>query len=264
MHNAGMQNAGIRPDTMFRLRAVRKRYGEALAVDGVDLEIQSGRCTVLLGPSGCGKSTILRLLNGLLTPSEGGVEFAGEPVGRQGEAGLRSLRRRIGYVIQDGGLFPHLTVRQNVGLAAREGDDTPAAVDTRLGELAELTHLDPSLFDRYPGQLSGGQKQRVALVRALFLDPDALLLDEPLGALDPMIRSELQEELRALIRSLRKTVVMVTHDLAEAAHFGDHVVLLRAGRVVQQGAFRELIEAPASDFVADFVNAQRQLHEVDA
>ena len=247
---------------MFRLQSVRKLYGELAAVDGVDLEILAGRCTVLIGPSGCGKSTILRLLNGLVTPSAGSVSFGGDSLGGGSLSGLdlRELRRRLGYVIQDGGLFPHLDVRHNVGLAAKEAGKSRDWIERRLRELAELTHLDEGHLGRYPSELSGGQKQRVALVRALFLDPDALLLDEPLGALDPMIRSELQEELRDLIRRLGKTCVMVTHDLAEAAHFGDHVVLLRAGRIAQQGCFRELLEEPASAFVRGFVTAQRQLH----
>jgi osmoprotectant transport system ATP-binding protein len=168
----------------------------------------------------------------------------------------------MGYVIQEGGLFPHLSGRDNVALLARHlGWDRPR-IDARLAELAALTHFPADGLARYPAELSGGQQQRVALMRALMLDPAVLLLDEPLGALDPMIRFELQTELRDIFRSLGKTVVLVTHDMGEAAYLGDTLVLLRAGRIVQQGSAADLVRAPADAFVARFVTAQR--HVADA
>ena len=240
---------------MFRLRGVRKLWGAQLAVD-VDLELPRGRTTVLLGPSGCGKSTLLRLCMGLLLPEAGEILFDGAPLDR-------SARRRIGYVIQDGGLFPHLTAAENVALAAR--DRPRAAVDARLATLAELVQLPASLLQRYPLELSGGQRQRVSLMRALALDPEALLLDEPFGALDPIIRAELQQDLRRIAQSLKKTVVMVTHDLGDAGALADDVILLRAGRVVQRGALATLVRAPADPFVTQFIEAQRApLRRLDA
>jgi len=167
------------------------------------------------------------------------------------------LRRRMGYVIQDGGLFPHLTAAGNITLMARYLGWSRARVRDRLTELAELTHFPPEGLDRFPVQLSGGQRQRVSLMRALMLDPEVLLLDEPLGALDPMIRSGLQRELKSIFRTLRKTVILVTHDIGEAGFFGDEIVLLREGRAVQRGSLEDLVRTPAEAFVTDFVNAQR-------
>jgi osmoprotectant transport system ATP-binding protein len=241
---------------LFRLEAVEKRYGGATALGPVDLAFPAGRTTALIGPSGCGKSTVLRLLIGLIPPSTGRVYFDGAPL--MPEA-YRLARRRIGYVIQEGGLFPHLTARRNVTLVAKELGWAPDRIDRRVAELAELTRFDPALLARRPGELSGGQRQRVSLMRALMLDPDALLLDEPLGALDPMIRYELQNDLSAIFRRLNKTVVLVTHDLAEAAYFADTIVLLNTGRVVQQGAYDDLVRSPADGFVRAFLRAQRPM-----
>jgi osmoprotectant transport system ATP-binding protein len=232
---------------MFRLRGVKKAYGTQLAVD-VDLDIARGRSTVLLGPSGSGKSTLLRLLMGLLRPDAGEVSFDGAPLDA-------AARGRIGYVIQEGGLFPHLTSAENVALPARRRPR--AEVDARVAELAELVQLPSSLLARYPLELSGGQRQRVSLMRALMLDPVALLLDEPFGALDPIIRAELQVDLRRIARALQKTMVMVTHDLGDASALSDDVILLRAGRVVQRGPLVELLQRPADPFVTQFIEAQR-------
>jgi len=240
---------------MFRLRAVRKSWGPQLAIE-VDLELARGRTTVLLGPSGCGKSTLLRLCMGLIAPDAGTIDFDGAPLDR-------GARRRIGYVIQDGGLFPHLTARQNVALAAR--DRPRAEVDARITALAELVQLPAPLLSRHPLELSGGQRQRVGLMRALVLEPEALLLDEPFGALDPIIRAELQHDLKRIAQTLRKTVVMVTHDLGDAATLADEVILLRAGRVVQRGPLAELVRAPRDPFVTQFIEAQRApLAQLDA
>jgi osmoprotectant transport system ATP-binding protein len=164
---------------------------------------------------------------------------------------------RVGYVIQDGGLFPHLTARGNVTLMARYLGQDRRAIAARVDKLAELTRFPADGLDRYPHQLSGGQRQRVGLMRALMLDPDALLLDEPLGALDPLIRADLQTELREVFRALDKTVVMVTHDLGEAAFFAHRVILLREGRIVQEGSPADLWRRPADPFVTRFVQAQR-------
>ena len=235
---------------MFQLRGVEKRFGAQLAV-AVDLELPRARTTVLLGPSGCGKSTLLRLLVGLVRPDAGEVRFDGRPL----DADLAAARRRIGYVIQEGGLFPHLTAAENVALPARRRPR--AAIAARLDELAALVQLEPPTLARYPLELSGGQRQRVSLMRALMLDPEALLLDEPFGALDPIIRAELQQDLRRITRALGKTVVLVTHDLGDAAVLADDVILLRAGRVVQRGPLNELVRHPADPFVTQFIEAQR-------
>jgi osmoprotectant transport system ATP-binding protein len=232
---------------MFRLRGVKKSWGTQLAVE-VDLDLPRGKTTVLLGPSGCGKSTLLRLCMGLVAPDAGEILFDGAPLDR-------ASRRRIGYVIQEGGLFPHLTADENVRLAAR--DRARADVDARMTMLAELVQLPPALLSRYPLELSGGQRQRVSLMRALVLDPEALLLDEPFGALDPIIRAELQQDLKRIAQRLGKTVVMVTHDLGDAAALSDDVILLRAGHVVQGGPLRALLEQPADPFVTQFIEAQR-------
>jgi osmoprotectant transport system ATP-binding protein len=165
----------------------------------------------------------------------------------------------MGYVIQEGGLFPHLTARQNVSLVAADLGWDAARIEGRIRDLLGLAGIDPSLLDRYPSQLSGGQRQRVGLMRALMLDPAVLLLDEPLAALDPITRSRLQEDLRRLFARLRKTVLFVTHDMAEAAYLGDEIALMRGGSIVQRGRLADLLRAPADPFVTEFIRAQRPL-----
>lgn len=241
---------------MLSLRGVAKTFGSTVALDDIELEVPTGECVVLIGPSGCGKSTLLRLMIGLIEPDRGTVRFDGQTLEA---SNLARLRQRMGYVIQSGGLFPHLTARGNASLQARYLGHEPRWIDGRIAELAELTHLGDTLLDRYPTQLSGGQRQRVSLIRALMLDPDLLLLDEPLGALDPMIRSDLQRDLRQIFERLGKTVVLVTHDLAEASYFSRRLVLLEAGKIVQQGAYHELAESPADEFVDRFFRAQRRV-----
>lgn len=244
---------------MFELRQVGKRYGNTVALDAIDLTIAPGRTTALIGPSAAGKSTVLRMLLGLEWPDTGQVRLHGAPLRRET---LLEQRRRIGYVIQEGGLFPHLTAAGNAALLARTLGWERARIAARLRELAALCRLPEDALDRFPAQLSGGQRQRVGLIRALMLDPPVLLLDEPLGALDPIVRHALQDEMRALFAQLGKTVVLVTHDVAEAGYFGDTLVLLRQGRVVQQGSARALLDAPAEPFVGEFLSAQRTLEDV--
>ena len=244
---------------MLELLNVSKRFGPIEALRALDLVIEPGKTTVLIGPSGCGKSTLLRLMIGLVQPDMGQVRFEDETL--TPDSAVR-LRRKMGYVIQDGGLFPHLTARGNTTLVARYLGWDPARIATRLDELVTLTHFPADGLGRYPAQLSGGQRQRVSLMRALMLDPGVLLMDEPLGALDPMIRRDLQAELRSIFRSLGKTVVLVTHDLGEAGYFGDTVILMRAGHIVQRGPFHDLLESPTDAFVTAFVNAQRNPLEV--
>jgi osmoprotectant transport system ATP-binding protein len=191
---------------------------------------------------------------GLIVPDTGTVRIGGTDLNADNVA---LERRKMGYVVQDGGLFPHLTARANVTLVARYLGWKESQQEERLGQLAALSQVPEDALDRFPVQLSGGQRQRVSLMRALFLDPDLVLLDEPLAALDPVIRSELQEDLRRIFRSLGKSVVLVTHDLMEAAVFGDQIVLLREGRLIQKGTLRELFQQPADPFVTQFINAQR-------
>jgi osmoprotectant transport system ATP-binding protein len=239
---------------MFRLVSVFKSYGSERAIDGVSLSIAPGETTAIIGPSGSGKSTVFGLLTGLIKPDAGVIYFGEQDISR---GSIRELRQRIGYVIQDGGLFPHLTGKSNVSLMATHLGWSRSKIASRVAELLELTRLSPELLCRYPAEMSGGQRQRVALVRALMLDADVLLLDEPLGSLDPMVRAELQQELVNIFRRLRKTVALITHDLAEAAFFTDRIVLLRNGRVIQTGSIGELQNHPADDFVRQFVHAQQ-------
>jgi osmoprotectant transport system ATP-binding protein len=244
---------------MIEMKEVSKSYGKAVVLSAFDLTIAPGRSTVLIGPSGCGKSTVLRLMIGLVRPDVGTVKIEGTELT---PATVLAIRRRLGYVIQDGGLFPHLNARDNVVLMARYLGWDAGRINDRLAELAELTRFPTGGLDRFPTQLSGGQRQRVSLMRALMLDPKVILLDEPLSALDPMVRAELQTDLRAIFRSLAKTVVMVTHDLAEAGWFGHEIVLMREGRIIQRGTLKALIDAPAEPFVTKFVSAQRQMLEL--
>ena len=236
----------------IELRGAAKRHRGVEALKATTLALGPG-VSVLLGPTGSGKSTMLRLLTGLSQPSEGEVLLWGQPLDSRT---IGPLRRRIGYVIQEGGLFPHLTAAQNVTLAARYFGWEAGRIERRVGELIELTRFPRDGMARFPAQLSGGQRQRVSLMRALMLGPELLLLDEPLGALDPMIRAELRADLREIFKRLGQTVVMVTHDLVEAEHFADRVVLLRDGAVVQHGPLSDLLERPADEFVTRFVRAQ--------
>jgi osmoprotectant transport system ATP-binding protein len=239
---------------MLQLVDVQKSFGPARVLDGVSLNVPTGKTMVLLGPSGCGKSTLLRLMLGLVRPDVGEVRF-GDTVLTSGN--IRHYRRHMGYVVQDGGLFPHLTAEGNVTLLARHRGWSRDRIRERLAVLAELARLPADALRRFPAELSGGQRQRVGLMRALMLDPAVLLLDEPLGALDPITRADLQGDLRGIFQSLHKTVVLVTHDLAEAAFFGDEIVLLDQGHIAQRGSMRDLAERPATPFVTRFVQAQR-------
>jgi len=241
---------------VIELRKVTKRFGDHVALDDVSIEVAAGTVHVLLGSSGSGKSTVLRLILGLLMPEAGEVLVEGT---RVTEATRAALVRRLGYVVQDGGLYPHLTAFDNVALPARVQAWATPRIRERVSALGAMVGLDGPLLARYPRELSGGQSQRVGLMRALMLDPPLLLLDEPLGALDPIVRAELQAQLGTLFTTLGKTVVLVTHDIREAALLGATITLMTDGRIVQQGSFADLVERPASSFVSRFLSAQTLL-----
>jgi osmoprotectant transport system ATP-binding protein len=241
---------------LVQLTDVSKKYADASALHSTTLAIERGKTTVLIGPSGCGKSTLLRLIIRLIEPDSGTIEFDGAAVTPDK---IEMLRRRIGYVIQEGGLFPHLTARSNVLLMARHLGKPESESRQRLAELCALTRFPENLLERYPLELSGGQRQRVSLMRALMLSPELLLLDEPLGALDPLVRAALQKDLKEIFARLQQTALLVTHDLAEAAYLGHEIVLMTEGRIVQQGSIADLRERPANNFVTEFINAQRAL-----
>ena len=239
---------------LLAVRGVVVRRDGAAPLGPLELSVARGERLAVVGPSGGGKTTLLRLLLGLDRAAEGEVLVEGEPLARHD---LLALRRRVGYVVQGGGLFPHLTAGDNAGLVARWlGWDEPRLA-ARLADLSRLARLSPELLARFPAQLSGGQAQRVALVRALVLEPELLLLDEPLGALDPVTRAELQDDLLAAFQELRVTVLLVTHDLAEAALLATRLALVREGRVVQEGSLDDLVSRPADAYVARFVGAWR-------
>ncbi len=245
-------SAGLWP--MIYLKNVSKTYGAIKALQAVELSIPEGMTTTLIGPSGSGKSTLLRLIIGLTYPEVGAVYFKNVQVLPDT---VLSLRQEMGYVIQEGGLFPHLTAHDNVALMARYVGWTENKIQTRIEELSNLVQFPRDGLNRFPVQLSGGQRQRVSLMRALMFNPDVLLMDEPLGSLDPMIRSDLQTDLKTIFRTLRKTVVFVTHDISEAAFLGDIIVLLRDGQIIQGGTLEEMVRSPSDPFVTRFINAQR-------
>lgn len=230
-----------------------KSFGNTVALQPTDLKIEANKTTVLIGLSGSGKSTILRLISGLLEPTTGWIEIDGEKLTRDS---LPELRRRMGYVIQSGDLFPHLTAHQNISLVAQELRLGIDEITTRMEQLCVLTRFPSHLLNRYPAELSGGEQRRASLARALMLKPDILLLDEPLGALDPIVRAGLLTDLKALFQRMNTTVILVTHNLVEAERLGDWVVLLHSGRIIQQGPFAELSLCPAEPFVSEFFRAQ--------
>ncbi len=241
-------------DPLVQLLGVSKSFGGTTALQPTDLEFAPGLTTALIGPSGCGKSTLLRLIINLLAPDRGRILFDGAEVTA---ANAQEVRRRVGYVIQEGGLFPHLTARSNVLLMSRHLGRPTSEMDQRLEELCELSQFPRTALDRYPTELSGGQRQRVSLMRALMLSPEVLLLDEPLGALDPLVRSALQRDLKEIFARLKQTTILVTHDMGEAAYLADEIVLLNEGRIVQRGSAADLRDHPATGFVSEFINAQR-------
>lgn len=239
---------------MIDLQNIIKTYAGQRVLDDISFNIPKAKTVSLIGPSGCGKSTLLRIAMGLISQDSGTVRIAGIELTQEN---MLETRRKMGYVIQKGGLFPHLTARANCTLVAHYLAWDKAKIEERITELADLVKIEIEELNRLPNNLSGGQQQRISLIRALMLDPEIIVLDEPLGSIDPLVRYELQADLKSIFTRLKKTVLLVTHDLGEAAYLGDEIVLMKTGRVVQQGSIREIVKQPANDFVARFVNAQR-------
>lgn len=241
---------------MIEFRSVSKRFPDGtLAVDDFSLVLPARKVTVLVGSSGSGKTTVLRMINRMVDPSSGSILIDDEDIATVEAV---KLRRRIGYVMQNSGLLPHRRVIDNIATVPRLIGVAKDAAHERALELMDVVGLDRSLARRYPNQLSGGQQQRVGVARGLAVDPNILLMDEPFGAVDPIVRSDLQQEVLRLQRDLAKTIVFVTHDIDEAFLLGDQVVLLEAGgRIVQKGSPEEILAAPANEFVATFIGADR-------
>ena len=249
-------------DPMIRLRGVGKTYpGGTVAVHELDLDVPRGELVTLVGPSGCGKSTTLKMINRLIEPTTGRIELDGKDVTNINSV---ALRRRIGYVIQQIGLFPHQTIRANVATVPRLLGWNRKRIEARVEELLDTMGLDPATFaNRYPAQLSGGQRQRVGVARALAADPDVLLMDEPFGAVDPIVRARLQDQFMDIQETLAKTVVFVTHDIEEAVRLGDRVAVFEpGGRLAQFDTPARVLGDPADDFVAEFVGADRGLRRL--
>ena len=246
---------------MIRFDHVSKTYpGGTRAVEDFSLTVKQGSTTVFLGTSGCGKTTLMRMVNAMVTPTSGTVFVRGQDVASEDPV---RLRRSIGYVLQEGGLFPHRSIADNIATVPRLEGATKQASRERALELLTLVGLDREMADRYPAQLSGGQRQRVGVARALANRADILLMDEPFGALDPIVRAELQRELKEIQRALGTTILFVTHDVDEAFTLGDQVAVLSTGGHIEQvGTPTELLSSPASPFVAEFVGASRAARPV--
>jgi osmoprotectant transport system ATP-binding protein len=239
---------------MLELQNVCKTFENRAALTDVNLVVPKGATHALIGSSGSGKTTLLRLTLGLIPFEKGYIKLNDQPLSSFTPA---QWADRIGYVPQDGGLFPHLSARNNVALTPKLRGWNRARIEARIEELRKLVELDAGVLQQFPHELSGGQKQRVAIMRAAMMDPDVMLLDEPMAALDPLIRRSLQRELKNIFRRLGKTVLLVTHDLGEAVYLAEGITLLHEGRIVQTGSYRELLRAPADPFVTSFINAQR-------
>lgn len=238
---------------MLKIDRVTKRFGSSTAVDGVSMDLEPRRTHVFVGSSGSGKSTLLRMILGLIEADRGSIELDGFDVKTMS---ARQRAQRMGYVPQEGGLFPHLNGFDNVSIVARSLGWPLERSRARASELAEVVSVEQEWLERFPSELSGGQRQRLALMRAAFVETEVLVLDEPLGALDPLVRADLQSELKNAFKRLGKTVVLVTHDLREADFLGDRIYLLHEGRLVQSGEFQELRDRPVSPFVSRFFRAQ--------
>jgi osmoprotectant transport system ATP-binding protein len=247
---------GARGADVIRLDAVVKRYDGGRGVGPVSLDVAANATLALVGASGSGKSTLLRMVVGLVRPDAGRVLVGGTPMNAET---AEALRLRIGYVVQESGLFPHLTAERNAQIMAHHLGWDEARVDARTRELAELVQLPRALLARFPSQLSGGERQRAALMRALFLDPDVLLLDEPLGALDAFVRAQLQDDLRRVVRALAKTALVVTHDVAEAAFLADDIAVVSEGEIAERGPSAEIVTRPKSEAMARLVASHRRL-----
>ncbi|MDN5347751.1 MAG: osmoprotectant transport system ATP-binding protein [Clostridia bacterium] len=243
---------------MVKFENVSKVYSPGTyAVRSLNLEIAKGELVVLVGPSGCGKTTTLKMVNRLIEPTMGRIFINGQDIRYVNPA---KLRRQIGYVIQQIGLFPHMTIAQNVGLVLRLLNVPKKERDKRVDALLEMVGFDPKIYrNRYPRELSGGQQQRIGVLRALAADPEIILMDEPFGALDPITREQLQDELKKLQNSLHKTIIFVTHDMDEAIKLADRIVVMREGEIVQVGTPEELLRNPANDFIREFIGKKRFL-----
>jgi osmoprotectant transport system ATP-binding protein len=258
-HRDAAQPRGKPAAVEIEFVGVTKRYQgqDAPAIDNLSLKIPAGETCCLVGPSGGGKTTAMKLVNRLIELSEGDIRIGGRSVK---SLDVTALRRDIGYVIQQVGLFPHMTIAANLAVVPKLLGWSRDRIDRRVGELLDLVRLNRSYLKRYPTQLSGGQQQRIGLARALAVDPPVMLMDEPFGALDPITRSEIQDEFLRLEGQIRKTVIFVTHDIDEAIKMGDRIAVLRQnGTLAQYGTADELLSRPVDDFVADFVGADRGL-----
>jgi osmoprotectant transport system ATP-binding protein len=245
--------------TMISLRDVSKRFDNSsgAAVDALSMDIEEGETVVLVGPSGCGKTTTMKMINRLIEPSSGAILVNGTDVTKQDPV---QLRRGIGYVIQSIGLMPHRTIRSNIATVPKLQGWSSERIEARVNELVEMLGLDTEMLARYPSELSGGQRQRVGVARALATDPPVMLMDEPFGAVDPIVRERLQDQFRELQKELKKTIVFVTHDIDEAIKMADRIAILNKGGVIEQYATpEEILRAPANDFVKRFVGAERGL-----
>lgn len=247
----------------IELRELTKRYPgqKKAAVEPLSLELPAGEIVIFIGPSGCGKTTSLKMINRLIEPSDGRILIGGEDVRNRNE---NRLRREIGYVIQGGSLFPHMTVAENIAVVPKLLGWDRSKIRDRVDELLELVNLDPEHYrDRFPRELSGGQQQRVGVARGLAADPPVILMDEPFGAVDPITRQRLQDELLSIQEEVHKTIVCVTHDIDEAIKLGDRILILEEGaRVAQYDTPENILAAPANDFVADFVGAGSSLKQL--
>jgi len=246
---------------MLELQSVSKTFEDRSVLADVNLMVPKGATHALIGSSGSGKTTLLRITLGLIPFDKGYVKI--------NDQALLSFTPvewadRIGYVPQDGGLFPHISAKNNIALIARLRGWRKSRIDGRVEELRKLVDLDPEILTRFPREMSGGQKQRASIMRAAMMDPAVMLLDEPMAALDPLIRRSLQQELKSIFQRLNKTVLLVTHDLGEAVYLAEQITLLHEGRVVQTGSYRDLLLQPATPFVSQFINAQRSLPDAEA
>ncbi|MBE0523967.1 MAG: betaine/proline/choline family ABC transporter ATP-binding protein [Methanosarcinales archaeon] len=246
----------------IQLQNITKTYDSQFAVEQLNLEIKGGELLILIGPSGSGKTTALRLINRLIEPDEGSIYINGNDIT---EFDPVSLRRNIGYVIQNIGLFPHLTIKNNIGLVPKLEGWPDKRIWERVRYLLDFVSMPPETFmERYPKQLSGGQQQRVGLARALAMDPPLLLMDEPFGALDPILRRQLQDEFYRIKQEIGRTIVFVTHDIDEAFILGDRIAIMADAGLVQVGTPEELILNPENDLVADIVDSKRKFKHLDA